>query len=533
MKAYWLVLILLVPGAVRADMQLELSNRTHAILYREGENVFWEKCGDSAPTRGCSHNEQGKYFSVQYDVFVRAVQTFYGLNDRYYGGVKGLANLETDLSALQRQLDQENLKAAELKRAESEMLSLARLREKTEKAERDILQYLEKDVDAVLNQKFQGQRFLIVDESFHPVVYLEGKNAMFVLSPPVGFGERAKACEYFGEHWTHVAGESEIRGAVHEAFRQQPTLSLDQPFRVWLGDATVGYYTRSWHNNYGDVSKVDTVSIEEMRNLNRILPNLSMVTNAYHSAVANVFDLAAKPGQGSVTEELEAGENSLLGTQHPVVCQRDFDFSDNHDGNYVNGEHFADFSIYHLEDSLQSMSKSVYVNRAEFFREVAKTLHTLPLRETDDLKVAYRSANARLFVLLSMEPVLEDIQSHFVDNYVLPDFKRAKDEWTHKLGAKVLSDLELTPATYRAAVSLLTYGLKASQNYLNADDKKVVEALLPVLGKALATGPSSVTEVSTALGAHKDLLDRLTGGRRVHGFGVMLTSIADYLETHH
>lgn len=541
-------LALISAAPARADLGIEYKNQSTAVIFHDGDHVYFESCGAHVvhPHRGCSGKDLGQIYSAELERYVRSVQSFYSLLDRDYGGPRGGATLDAKIANLKEHLDHDDLTVEELRRAETLLRELVTLKDHSDKADREVLRYLETGEDVTFSEEFQGERTSIAQLSFYGVAYLTDEKLLYRVSDPSSFAGQSAACTSFGSGWYAIGST----GALGASLRQRLTLSAlvpeGQTVQVWTSDATgAGRYkvTCGWCCDYShpqtkyDSKYYDPAEYRRESESASYYGGICKYTNGcatgeesidYEPRLGTVASFGADNGDQQVPIESSEGVDS--GTVHSALCARSFQMAHDDDHGYLNEPHFTSFSLGELDNSFERLAHSVYPNRATFFRELAKALADYPVRPGENPRSANGNAGARLFALEAISPILHDIQSRFVELYVLPDYLRAKEEWGKRLGAETLLAIPLGTEVYRIAALCLRGAIDASKTYLSTEDKRQGEELMLAIGEALATGPSGRPALVNQLKSHRETIQRIAGSPRTAGFGVMALAIQDYLE---
>jgi len=200
---------------------------------------------------------------------------------------------------------------------------------------------------------------------------------------------------------------------------------------------------------------------------------------------------------------------------------------------YLNG-FYSEFDIYSLETSFLELSDDIYLYKSNFFKSAANILKNYPLEKNESLSIENEAVLARLFILNAVSPVMHDISSPYMEEKVLPKYKKATNELNQKLGISGFYELDLNETTLDVSLSLIRYALESTRAYIGTEDNtEQLETLILKIG-GLSADTLSLSEkldpFNKALSQSKPLISTLVDNPRTHGFGVMISAIGQYLE---
>ncbi|MEK6705313.1 MAG: WD40 repeat domain-containing protein [Bdellovibrionota bacterium] len=159
-----------------------------------------------------------------------------------------------------------------------------------------------------------------------------------------------------------------------------------------------------------------------------------------------------------------------------------------------------DFSLENLEPSIKEAARFVYPEKSVFLQSIARIVSKLPPLDTSD-RVTYQSLLGnlkRLYILNSLKPLFENIESEVVEQKVLPVYQKMHQ---HYLNSKEIQDFQpIFTSEIRAPLSLeiLRAALESQRTFIwTESDRKQFEELMALIGQAVAAnaGAESVRAV--------------------------------------
>ncbi len=533
-----------------ADLTLEYSDASRALVYRVGNRVFFEKCKDNAPppVRGCSGQPQAQVFSADHDNYVRSVQSFYGVVDRLYGGIPTGVALDSKLKNLRVHLTNNDLRQDELKKAEETLLATEQMRERVTLADKEILNAIEKEKKLILSEDFQKERMRVVNLSFFSVMYLPDVKKIYKLSEPVMFDKHKTACAEFGKDWSPIGKAENFSKSLRKRLAESATISESANSKIWTEGASGGRYkvTCAYPNGFNTNVRYytpfeyhDKVKSASLRGTSvcAFTANSHMQTVEYLPSESTVVELGKVDlDLKYLTEPVESSENSVISTTHPVLCTTDFKF-DPYQLDLTTEDGLVHFNLDALEKNLDRLAKKLYSYKGNYVRGISSILPQFKVDPSVAAGFSYRSLLSRYFALEMLAAVIETTETPFVKEKVLENLKLGLTNSKKQLEIAGIQDIELSSGIYQVAFSAVKLSLQNSTQFiLDENLRKDAEKMMTDLGlleaafKTEGYKKSQAKELLGILQSSPKLIEHLSSESRTSGFGATLEKVKVYLK---
>lgn len=143
------------------------------------------------------------------------------------------------------------------------------------------------------------------------------------------------------------------------------------------------------------------------------------------------------------------------------------------------------------------------------------------------------SAEARIFVMYALKPLLQSIDSKVIQEELYPPFDSYLARVGAKFGIQKVSDIEPTPQIRLIALEMLNGSFQQLQTLLpSPQDLAEVSEIRTTIGAALAreANPESIRQVLRTIDSKQRLMDLLSRAIPTRGFGKMNEEIVKYLK---
>ncbi len=539
---------LILPFLCKADIGLEYSDHSRAVLYRDGDRVYFEKCEKTTPPylRGCSGKPQDQLFSTEFESYVRSLLSFSGVIDRMYAGVPVAVLLEEKIKNLRDHLIQNRLSIEEIKLAESVLSEKEKMRETILDINQATLQKLEKGQSMTLSEDFQKKKMRVLNLCFFSVMYHPTEKKIYKLSEPVTYDKVKTGCQSFGKDWEAITQTASFTKSLRKTLSESALVPKSGKVTLWSEfSGGAGYRvvcTNFLARQGGAATFTATWSVYDYRNKNATSsfgvcgPHSQMLSSEYIPAKSKVVDLGEAdfdlaPGEAAT----ESAEKVVSSIQMPLLCSTNFSYEPAVESS--NEEGSLHFRLETLEKNLEKLARKLYAYKASYVKGLGSVITQFSVDSSEPMAVSYRAFLTRYFALEMLLPVIETTETPFVKEKIFENFKSGITAAQKRLDIKNLSDVELTKGVYQVAFASAKLALQNSLQFildetLKNDAHKMITDLGMIEAAFKAQGhqkfqPKALLEV---LDSNPKLIESLKSEPRTLGFGVVIEKIKSYLK---
>ena len=177
-------------------------------------------------------------------------------------------------------------------------------------------------------------------------------------------------------------------------------------------------------------------------------------------------------------------------------------------------------SFQNLSGSLRNLSEVLYLERAQVLT-----------RQSDIFNAELANGrDAKLFTLFAaalVRPFLENVNSAFIEQHVLPHFRSTLDQALSSSGISALADFGFDPVLTRTAIRTLVVDLQILKQHVTAPaDRLLIEQAISSLGNALA---SKSLRASIGIHSLQNLLEILSTSPRSRCYALQALVATEYL----